>query len=271
MHKCKEHLGCSGENISLYSKDGDLAFEQCNDCEIIWRGADSRHLLKPYEQTYFESKSYSKHRNHKVKKSGWLIDLARLKNPELSSLLEVGCSIGYTLEAARNREIEHLGIDISKYAVEFCNNLGLNASLSSLEQLKNANKKYDIIFMQHVLEHFEDPFAVLKNCIELLNEQGILLILVPNSRYRRAVKQNSRHRFYSMEGVGAEHFVYFNYFNLAKSLQSEGFEVIQENYPVFAGKFDTFNFYINRIFRRSLSLFNNDQEIFVIARKQKSK
>jgi len=268
MHKCTEYLGCSGKNISLYSEDGDLKFERCNECGIIWRSADSMHLSKPYEQTYFESKSYSKRRRHKVKKSGWLIDLARIKNPNLSSLLEVGCSIGYTLEAARSREIKHLGIDVSEYAINFCNDLGLNASSSSFEELKSAKNKYDLIFMQHVLEHFENPFSVLKDCNALLNEQGIVLILVPNSKYKRAVKQNSKHRFYNMAGVGPEHYVYFDYINLTKTLQASGFEVIQENYPVLMNKLDTFSFFLNRIFRRSLRTFNNDQELLIIARKK---
>lgn len=267
MHKCAEYIGCSGEDISLYSEDGDLKFERCNNCEIIWRSSDSMHLLKPYEQTYFESKSYSKRRKHKVKKSGWLIDLARIENTKINSLLEVGSSLCYTLEAAKKREIKHLGIDISEYAVNHCNKLGLNASSSSFDDLKKANNKFDLVFMQHVLEHFENPFTVLQDCHELLNENGIMLILVPNSKYRRAEKQNSKHRFYNMKGVGSEHFVYFNYKNLGKTLQASGFKVIQENYPVLLSKYDSFSFFMNRIFRRSLRIFNNDQELLVIARK----
>jgi 2-polyprenyl-3-methyl-5-hydroxy-6-metoxy-1,4-benzoquinol methylase len=267
MHKCAEYIGCSGKDISIYSEDDDLKFEQCNECEIIWRSSDSMHLLKPYEQTYFESKSYSKRRKHKVKKSGWLIDLARIKNPKINRLLEIGCSIGYTLEAAKNRKIKHLGIDISEYAVNYCNNLGLNASSASFDELKKTNNKFDLIFMQHVLEHFENPFAVLKDCHELLNENGIVLILVPNSKYIRAVKQNSKHRFYSKSGVGLEHFVYFNYKNLSKTLEASGFKVIQKNYPILMSKYDSFTFFMNRIFRRSLRTFNNDQELLVIARK----
>ena len=267
MHKCTEHLGCSGENISLYSHDNELKFEQCNDCGIIWRSADSIHLTKPYEQSYFDSKNYSKHRKHKVKKSGWLIDLAKIHHPKLSNLLEVGCSLCHTLEAAKIRNINHLGIDISNYAVKFCKELGLNASVSFFEELKGNGKKYDLIFMQHVLEHFKNPFSTLNNCHELLNEQGLVLILVPNSNYKRAVKYNSKHRFYSMHGVGSEHFAYFNYSTLKKVLKATGFKIVQENYPVLTGQRNTFEFFINRIFRRSLSLFNSDQEILIIARK----
>lgn len=267
MYKCKEQLGCSGNKVLLYSQDGELGFDQCNDCGIIWRSADSVHITKPYEEFYFDSKNYNKKRKHKVKKSGWLIDLASLFHPNVNNMLEIGCSIGYTLEAGEKRSIDSHGIDISNYAVEFCKDRGLSASLSSFDQLIENGKKYDLIFMQHVLEHFEDPFATLDYCNTLLNDQGILVILVPNSNYSRAVKHNSGHRFYSMKGVGSEHFAYFSYSNLGRVLQNSGFEVVQENYPVWTGKYYSFSFFTSRILRRSLSLFNSDQELFVIARK----
>lgn len=52
--------------------------------------------------------------------------------------------------------------------------------------------KFDFIRMQHVFEHFtiEDSQTVLKNCHRLMNDDGYLLITVPNlkvyvDRYRR--------------------------------------------------------------------------------------
>lgn len=267
MQKCAEYLNCSGENYSFYSQDGALKFEKCDDCGLIWRSEDSMKISKPYEQDYFDSKSYDLRRKHKVKKSGWIIDLANLHHANISELLEIGCSIGYTLEAAKNRGIKHLGIDISKFAVDFCTKLGLNAKNSSLEDLKNSNSKFDLIYMQHVLEHFTNPFAVLKNCNELLNENGLVVIMVPNSEYAKAKKQKARHRFYSIAGVGSEHFVYFNYSNLKTSLEASGFKVVQQDYPILTNKYYTLIFFLNRIFRRATSSFHKNQELLIIAKK----
>lgn len=267
MYKCKDYLGCTIGNSIPYSRDQELGFDLCNDCGIIWRSLDSIHISKAYEQVYFNSKEYSKKRNHKVKKSGWLIDLARLYHPGILNLLEIGCSLGYTLEAAKKRAISPLGIDISDYAIDYCNNIGLNAKKASFDELKETGQKYDLLFMQHVLEHFEDPFVVLKDSFDLLNKQGIIVILVPNSKYKRAVKFNSKHRFYGLEGVGSEHYAYFNYENLNRVLQISGFEVVQENYPFIIKKFDSIDFFANRLFRRFLSVFNSDQELVIIARK----
>ncbi|MCD6355362.1 MAG: methyltransferase domain-containing protein [Prolixibacteraceae bacterium] len=97
--------------------------------------------------------------------------------------------------------------------------------------------------MQHVLEHFENPFDTLESCHRLLNKNGILIVLVPNSKYRKATIKRSGHRFYSIEGVGSEHFTYFNYANLEKTLIASGFKVVQQNYPVFTRQIKSFIFY----------------------------
>lgn len=267
MRHCTNYLGCNSNNFSHYSKDQDLVFETCGDCGLIWRSIDSADISKPYEQEYFDSKSYNKNRNHKIEKSGWLIDLAKMQHPQLSRLLEVGCSIGNTLEAAKLRNIDHLGIDVSKFAVDFCNKNGLNAKNASLTELNNSNEKFDLIYMQHVLEHFRNPFEVLAECNNLLNKNGLILIVVPNSDYYRAKKHKEKHRFYSISGVGTEHYVYFNYKNLVRVLQASGFTCVQQDYPVFAGNNFNLVFFMNRLFRRATAIFNANQEILLIARK----
>lgn len=265
--KCSEYLGCPPSAQEPYSEDGDFRFFRCRSCGLIWRDPASRHLVKRYDDSYFASKNYLKKRNHKIRKSGWLIDMARQVHPAITSMLEVGCSVGNTLEAARRRGIPHLGSDISPYATEFCRSKGLNAETLSLEEIRTRGQKFDLIFMQHVLEHFEDPFYVTQWGHDMLTAGGLFLIVVPNSRYRRAEKGRGSHRFYSLQGVGSEHFIYFDYPSLQKLLTRQGFTVVRQNYPlVMKGGFSP-AFFLNRLFRRSLTWFNADQELVVIARR----
>ncbi len=265
MLKCAKYLKCDPASQELYSRDNELEFIRCNDCGLIWRSPGSWELTKKYEEDYFSSKNYLKNRNHKITKSGWFLDMALTFLPGASSLLEVGCSVGNTLEAARQRNIQHLGLDISNYAVDFCRSHGLNAETWSLAELAVEGLKFDMIFMQHVLEHFEDPFETLELCRQLLNPGGLVIIIVPNSEYSRADKKRGKHRFYSMGGVGSEHFVYFNYHSIEKVLNFSGFQVLQKNYPLFVAGNASPEFFLNRLFRSSLTCFKADQEIVVIA------
>lgn len=267
MLPCTTNLHCNPENQQEYSKDGKLGFIKCKDCGLIWRSPDSMEIAQDYNESYFISKKYSRNRKHKIQKSKWLIQVVRSFHPDIKCLLETGCSLGNTLEAAKDLGIEHLGIDISPYAVEYCKSKGLNASDKTIGEVLESGIRYDLIFMQHALEHFPDPFEVLKQCHSLLNKDGIILIMVPNSNYYRAENKREKHRFYNLKGVGAEHYVYFNYKSLLKVLSSVGFKLLQKNYPLFIRGTDTILFFFTRIFQRNLSLFNGNQEILVIAKK----
>lgn len=267
MLYCSKYLGCNPHNQLVYSADQNLKFLKCTDCGLIWRSPESMNLQKEYDKSYFSSKNYSKNIKHKIKKSELLIRIAQNLHPGIHSLFEVGCSIGNTLQAAKNLKIDHLGIDVSDFAVNYCKKNDLNSEKLSIEQVMEKGLKFDLIFMQHVLEHFPNPFEVLLQCNQLLNKGGLILILVPNSNYKRANKKRGRHRFYSKQGVGTEHFVYFNYHSISAVLAQTSFEVIQKNYPLFLKNHDSAQFFINRLFRKSLSFWGGDQEIFLIAKK----
>jgi len=46
----------------------------------------------------------------------------------------------------------------------------------------NSEKKYDVVFSTGFIEHFQDTKDVIHRHIELLSEEGVLLILLPNFR-----------------------------------------------------------------------------------------
>ena len=151
--------------------------------------------------------------------------------------------------------------------MDFCRQAVLNADTRTIDNLVAEGSHFDMVFMQHVLEHFENPFHTLMQCRELLNDDGIIVILVPNSAYRKSVRLRENHRFYSMAGVGSEHFVYFDYPSLVKVLELEGFHVLQQNYPWTMPGYFNAEACMNRIFRRFLTFLHMDQEILVIAQK----
>ncbi len=70
----------------------------------------------------------------------------------------------------------------------------------------NPEKKYDVVFSSGFIEHFEDTEDVIQRHVELLSEEGQLLILIPNflglngSIQRRFDKANlDSHNLESME------------------------------------------------------------------------
>lgn len=113
-------------------------------------------------------------------------EVAKLK--EGKSLLEIGPGHGlYTLELVRHiSKAERLDVvDISEAALELTKNIFTAIAPNYLHRINffkgdvtelTISHKYDFISMGEVLEHVEQPDALLKKLSNLLSENGILYI-----------------------------------------------------------------------------------------------
>jgi len=98
-------------------------------------------------------------------------------------VLDIGCGRGYFLKTASNHGFDVHGIDISETAVQYVTEkFLLRATCETLDDLLKSNRRYDIITLWHVLEHFLDPYTYLNKTNRLLNEFGICVVEVPNLR-----------------------------------------------------------------------------------------
>jgi SAM-dependent methyltransferase len=98
-----------------------------------------------------------------------------------AALLDVGCGRGYFVKTASDAGYDAMGIDLSEKAVRYAREtFSVSANTASMEVLMRQGKRYDVITLWHVLEHFDDPITGLKNVRSLLSEGGICMIEVPN-------------------------------------------------------------------------------------------
>jgi len=94
--------------------------------------------------------------------------------------LDVGCSTGFVVEAARDRGWHATGIDLNPSAIEFGRCRGLDLRTVALEEAGFPNASFDAISLFDVLEHLLAPARTLRACIDLLAPGGILFMYVPN-------------------------------------------------------------------------------------------
>jgi 2-polyprenyl-3-methyl-5-hydroxy-6-metoxy-1,4-benzoquinol methylase len=98
-----------------------------------------------------------------------------------SKLLDIGCGPGWFLKAARIRGFDSQGVDVATGAVEFAiGTLKVQASTDTIEELVGRGSRFDVVTLWHVLEHFHDPLAQLKEIRKLLVPGGLIAIEVPN-------------------------------------------------------------------------------------------
>jgi 2-polyprenyl-3-methyl-5-hydroxy-6-metoxy-1,4-benzoquinol methylase len=93
-------------------------------------------------------------------------------------VLDYGCGTGEFLKACKQKSWRVTGIEPSALAREKAKTLTKEKIVSSFEEINNP--PFDIITMWHVLEHVPDLNTALKNIHSSLNNNGTLIIAVPN-------------------------------------------------------------------------------------------
>lgn len=108
-------------------------------------------------------------------------------------LLEIGCGMGDVL-ARLEDDFETYGIDVSEYAIAEAATHTPKSKLrvATAEQLNNLGGPFDVIAAFHVVEHLEDPFAVLKLCARNTTPGGLLIFATPNTDAPFAKKKGER-------------------------------------------------------------------------------
>jgi SAM-dependent methyltransferase len=201
-----------------------LSFGRCVDCGLIYKREQTRELPREYEEEYFRFNRgrYLERWEHRVQKCSRQIFACLEFAPAASSLLDIGCSAGYVLEAARRVGLEPTGLDSSNFAVSLCRERGYAAELGSLTQMPLPSEAFDIVTLKHTLEHVADPMAGLREVQRVLRPGGVALIVVPDAAYYKITVMPRRGRSFRPDRRGWQHHVYFYETNLLQACrQSE--------------------------------------------------
>ena len=109
------------------------------------------------------------------------------------NLLDIGCGKGI-IEYLLPENIFCLGCDVVEEAIESARLLNQHKKnrqflVCDIEKALPSYEKFDVIVISEVLEHLSDDEKALKKMRNLLEDEGILIITVPNSE--RIVNQLS--------------------------------------------------------------------------------
>ena len=97
-------------------------------------------------------------------------------------ILDIGCGYGYFLAACRARYgYDVHGLEVSEWAARYAaERLGLSVTVGEIDTVDLPPNSYDVITMWHFLEHTRDPRQVILKAQDLLKDNGILVVDVPN-------------------------------------------------------------------------------------------
>lgn len=132
-------------------------------------------------------------------------------------ILEVGPGRSGFLEAALAKFSKCSAIEPSSDFKKYLSEKGIEVVSDFLENAP-ATKKYDVIALFQVMEHFRDPVEATNKIGDLIKEDGLLILDVPD--IKRPFRSLDR---YFLRYV---HLSYFSETTLSKLLSSCGFEVL---------------------------------------------
>lgn len=154
--------------------------------------------------------------------------------PGARSLLDVGSAHGWFLETAREH-FEVLGVEPDAAVGARAAARGLPVRAGFFPDVLEHGERFDAIVFNDVIEHIPDIRSALGACRQHLNEDGTLILNLPNSRgfFYRFSKLVARlgwrmpfERLWQKD-MPSPHVHYFSPDNLSRLVADQGFELVE--------------------------------------------
>lgn len=216
---------CGASDSSDVVRFPELDFGRCAGCGLIYKREQVPGLGGAgYEEDYFRHNRarYLERWDHRVRKCQRQILACLEYAPHAKNLLDIGCSAGYVLQAAKSLGLEPTGLDLSKFAVALCRDKGYRAEQGSLTKMPFPDNSFDIITLKHTLEHVEQPMDGLRELLRVLRPGGVAFVIVPDAAYYKIPLMPRRGRSFRPDRRGWQHHVYFYERNLADASARAG-------------------------------------------------
>ncbi|MBK7707654.1 MAG: methyltransferase domain-containing protein [Acidobacteria bacterium] len=177
------------EELSLVDRDSSyLRTVICTNCGLVWSDprpdadAIKNYYTKDYRIAYkgrYTPKLKHVYRAGDIAKSRYSA-VKNLLSPS-DSILDVGAGGGEFVYLMRELGFDARGIEPNEgYGNYAKDELGLPVEIGFIQQATLPDDFYHLVTIHHVLEHLDDPRAVLEKVRRSMRENGVLAIEVPN-------------------------------------------------------------------------------------------
>ena len=192
----------------IFNCGGVWSFRKCpsRSCGLMWLDPfpDRQDLYKIYREYYTHIKNNSFRPPWKsflasflrwsirrvfsllsraiaLRKNRKLIDRMYLEKEMRGKLLEVGCGDGSRLARLREQGWDVVGQEIDPQAAESARQrYGLRVHVGELGELSFPDGHFNVVIMNHVIEHVYDPVGIMKECHRILKDGGVFVATTPN-------------------------------------------------------------------------------------------
>lgn len=210
---------CGARQFRDIFKLKDAKLEVCSGCGLIRTNG----LIAVDYDAYHRDADYKKYEDHfKNIFAKIFSDIKKIIKAK-GIVLEIGCSTGILLEMFRKDGWEVWGIEPSSTA-KTAKKKGIKIINTTFDKAKLPKEYFDLIILNHTLEHMENPVQALREANSLLKQHGKIFIGVPNSG---SISANILGKYWPYV-LPQEHRYHFYPRILERLLEHAGFRTIYE-------------------------------------------
>lgn len=259
---CLEH----GNSELLFVAE-EYEVRQCNLCgQVLVAGIDLDGVQAEYDESnyFIQRNSYLERWEELCGHFQNIID--KIKKFKTDGVfLDVGCSVGVLLDVANKSGFEVKGVEVSQWASKFARQKGFDVVTGDLLSAGYPDRSFDVVVLNHVLEHIFEPIAILNEVERIMKDDGLLVIGVPN--FGCYLAQVQKAKWFSL--MPDQHIWQFTHKTLINLLSSCRFyEVFFESKDNHKIKFSPFN-----MWHRAINIYavitNNSESMLLFANKKK--
>lgn len=229
-------MNCKGE---IVVKQSDYNIIDCNICGFkhVYPYPDDQSIAKLYTEEYYE-KAQPEYIKKVEEDKEWWLEVYKERIKQIStyveekhevSVLDIGSGPGYFLLAAKLEGWNETGVEPSLQAYSYSKDQELNVYNKFFsEEIIQGLPLYDVIHMNHVLEHVPYPNKILKLIWNQLKPGGIFCVAVPNdfNPFQNILVADQDYHSWWVSPL--EHVNYFDFKSLIKLLECNNFEVLEQ-------------------------------------------
>jgi len=180
---------CGSRKSIPYRKNSGLRMVKCRKCSLVY--VNPQPTLE-YLKDFYNKGEYREERWDYVpfyigevtqghqKVARFL--LKRIKSPR-PRMLDIGSGLKDQYKFLKRKGWEPLGTELSKTFVDAYKKKGYNIAYGDVLDMNFKDREFSSIVMMAVLEHLTNPKEYLIECRRILNDDGLLVIKIPNLHY----------------------------------------------------------------------------------------
>jgi 2-polyprenyl-3-methyl-5-hydroxy-6-metoxy-1,4-benzoquinol methylase len=234
----KHSMVLTAEDYRFHTTDEKFNLVKCRGCGLVYVNPrpTKEEMSKFYPRDYYGKQN----RMAKVIVKHLLYMKIRkiMSFRKKGRILDVGCGEGGFLLNFKERGWEAYGVDISEAACRLARaKLGRYIFNCELKDRHFPDSSFDVVTLNHVLEHMLNPNEELREVHRILKDDGILRLSTPNIDSLQF--KISKDRWIGLDLP--RHLCYYSPRTIKDILKRNGFNVINTAYPLLDFPLDFFH------------------------------